>query len=161
MVGRRRTMLQGKIHRVLNKRNGFALLDVLLGTAIITIALLGIAFAYRQSTVTTVAARNYNQATYYAQQALEQLKVHDGKAEASVPVTTWATNANIVKSGAMPAFTLTTAVLAAGDAPEYDAMDAAVKAKLIPVRATVTWQESGGSGVINRTVTAVTYYYLK
>jgi len=154
-------MLQRKIHKVLNKRNGFALLDVLLGTAIITIALLGIAFAYRQSTVTTVAARNYNQATYYAQQALEQLKVHDGKTAASVPVTTWATNANIVKSGAMPAFTLTTAVLAAGDAPEYDGLSQGVRDKLIPVRATVTWQETSGGGNTNRSVVVIGYYYLK
>ena len=32
-------MLQGKIHRAINERNGFALLDVLLGIAIISVAL--------------------------------------------------------------------------------------------------------------------------
>ena len=154
-------MLQKKIHRVFNTHNGFAMIDVLVGITIITIALLGIALAYRQSTVTTVSARNYNQATYYAQQALEQLKVHDGKTAASVPVTTWATNANIVKSGAMPAFTLTTAVLAAGDAPEYDGLSQGVRDKLIPVRATVTWQETSGGGNTNRSVVVIGYYYLK
>ena len=149
-------MLQGKIHRVLNKRNGFALLDVLLGTAIITIALLGIAFAYRQSTVTTISARNYNQATYYAQQALEQLKVNDGKTSA-----TWATNTPVAASGSMPAFTITTSVLATGDATEYDGLSQGVRDKLVPVRATVTWQETSGGTAVNRYVTAVTYYYLK
>lgn len=60
-------MLQGKIHRAINERKGFALLDVLLGIAILSVALVSIAFAWRQSTVTTISARNYNQATYYAQ----------------------------------------------------------------------------------------------
>lgn len=39
-------MLQGKIHRVIHNRNGFALLDVLLGIAILSVALFGIAFAW-------------------------------------------------------------------------------------------------------------------
>ena len=149
-------MLQGKIQRVLNKRKGFALLDVLLGTAIITIALLGIAYAYRQSTVTTISARYYNQATYYAQQALEQLKVNDGKTSA-----TWATNISVAASGAMPAFTITTSVLATGDAPEYDGLSQGVRDKLVPVRATVTWQETSGGANANRSVVIVSYYYLK
>lgn len=135
---------------------GFALLDVLLGIAIISIALVGIAFAWRQSTVTTVSARNYNQATYYAQQALEQLKVSDGAANA-----VWVTNVVVAAAGAMPAFTINTAVLAAGDAPEYDSLEATVRARLVPVRATVTWRELSGAAAIDRTVTAVTYYYLK
>ena len=149
-------MLQWKLCKKIDNRNGFAFMDVLLGIAIITLAFLGIAFAYRQSTVTTVSARNYNQATYYAQQALEQLKVNDGATSA-----TWTTNTAVAASSAMPAFTIATAVLAAGSAPEYDALDATMRAKLVPVRATVTWRELSGGTVINRTVTAVTYYYLK
>ena len=68
-------MLFGKRRDRLN--NGFALIDVLLGTAILSVALMALAFAWRQSTVTTVSARNYNQATYYAQQALEELRVYE------------------------------------------------------------------------------------
>ena len=138
------------------KRPGFALIDVLIGITIISIALLGIAFAYRQSTVTTVSARNYNQATYYAQQALERLKVNDGKTSA-----TWATNSSVAASGALPAFTIVTAVLATGGAPEYDSLDSTIQAKLIPVKATVSWQEGGGGGTISRTLSMVGYYYLK
>ena len=55
------------------------LMDILISVAIISIALVGISLAFRQSTVTTVSARNSNQATLYAQQALEQLKVYDGQ----------------------------------------------------------------------------------
>ena len=70
-----------------NKKSaGFALVDIILGIAILSVALVGIAFAYRQSTVTTVVARNYNQATYYAQQALEKLKVNDGKTTTTLAV---------------------------------------------------------------------------
>ena len=145
----------GQVQSVKNKA-GFALIDILVGVAIISIALLGIAYAWRQSTVTTVSARNYNQATYYAQQALEQLKVNDGAANA-----VWVTNVAVAAAGAMPAFTIRTAALAAGDAPEYDALDAAIRARLIPVRATVTWREQSGGAAIDRTVTAVTYYYLQ
>ena len=73
------------------KSAGFALVDIILGIAILSVALVGIAFAYRQSTVTTVVARNYNQATYYAQQALEKLKVNDGKTTTTLAVP-WATS---------------------------------------------------------------------
>ncbi|MBP8036743.1 MAG: hypothetical protein KAZ05_04400 [Negativicutes bacterium] len=142
------------------KSSGFALVDIILGIAILSVALVGIAFAYRQSTVTTVVARNYNQATYYAQQALEKLKVNDGKTTTTLAVP-WAETKNIAQSGAMPAFTITTAVLVAGEAPEYDGLSTAIKDKMVPVKATVTWQESGGSGVATRTVTIVGYYYLK
>ena len=160
-------MLQGKIQRVLNKRKGFALLDVLLGTAIITIALLGIAFAYRQSTVTTVAARNYNQATYYAQQALELLKVNDGKTIAVTPDSIWTqpnfpqifttntipVNGEIPASGTMPKFTVKTVLLTAVQVTEASSM-------LKPVKATVEWDENVGAGTTKRSVSIVSYYYL-
>ena len=142
------------------KSAGFALVDIILGIAILSVALVGIAFAYRQSTVTTVVARNYNQATYYAQQALEKLKVNDGKTSATLAVP-WAATENIAQSGAMPAFVISTAVLATGEAPEYDALSQPIKDKMVPVKATVSWQESSGSGVATRTVTIVGYYYLK
>jgi type II secretory pathway pseudopilin PulG len=145
-----------------NKKSsaGFALVDIIIGIAILSVALVGIAFAWRQSTVTTISARNYNQATYYAQQALEILKVNDGRTSATLAVP-WAATTNIAQSGVMPAFTVATAVLTAGEAPEYDALSADTRAKTVPVRATVTWQESGGASVANRTLTVVSYYYLK
>ena len=135
-------------------------MDVLIGMTILSVALLGIVFAYRQSTGTTVSARNYNQATYYAQQALEKLKVNDGQTSATWATTTTIPATNAV-SGAMPLFTITTAVLAAGVAPEYDGLSSTVNAKLIPVQATVSWQEIGGSGNVNRSTSVVGYYYLK
>jgi len=135
-------------------------MDVLLGIAIISIALVGIAFAWRQSTVTTVSARNYNQATYYAQQALEKLKVNDGKTSATLAAP-WTATVNVAQSGVMPAFTIATTLFQLGDSPEYDSLSSAIKDKLIPVKATVTWQESGGVGVSSRTLIIGCYYYLK
>jgi len=140
----------------MNRPGGFALIDMLIGLTILPVALLGIGFAFRQSTVTTVSARNYNQATYYAQQALERLKVNDGQSTG-----TWAGTTTIPASGAMPAFTLTTAVLATGAAPEYDALDSKIKAKLVPVRAPITWQEPVGGAVVTRTIQVASYYFLK
>ena len=139
-----------------SKSAGFALVDILLGIAILSVALVGIAFAWRQSTVTTVSARNYNQATFYAQQALENLKVNDGKTSATLAVS-WAGSQSIPQTGSMPAFTITTAVLATGEAPEYDALSSAVRAKLVPVKATVSWVEGGSA----RSVVVIGYYFLK
>ena len=133
------------------------LMDILISVAIISIALVGISLAFRQSTVTTVSARNSNQATLYAQQALEQLKVYDGQTSG-----TWNPAWPVIPaSGTMPQYTVTTGVLATGEAPDYDALGAAIRAKLVPVRATVDWQEAGSSGILNQSVTVIRYYYLK
>lgn len=140
----------------ITNRQGFALLDILIGVAIISVALVGMALTYRQSTVTTVSARNYNQATYYAQQALERLRINDGASSA-----TWSGTTPVAATGVMPAFTIVTEQLANGEAPAYDALSSEIKAKLVPVRAKVTWREPAGAATITRTVEVVSYYYLK
>ena len=147
-------MLQGKIHRVINKRNGFALLDVLLGIAIISVALVGIAFAWRQSTVTTITVRNYNQATYYAQQALEQLKVYDGQLTG-----VWTQpEATLPAAGNLPAFTVKTDKVENANMPaDFTALDTAIKDKLVVVKATVKWNEPSGQVFIE----VLGYYFLK
>ena len=137
-----------------NKKSaGFALVDIILGIAILSVALVGIAFAYRQSTVTTVVARNYNQATYYAQQALEKLKVNDGKTLASVPNTTWNQPYTVVSAtGLLPVFSVKTELLLT--VTEVQALST-----LKPVQVTVKWQEPGDA--TERTISVVGYYYLK
>ena len=137
-----------------NKKSaGFALVDIILGIAILSVALVGIAFAYRQSTVTTVVARNYNQATYYAQQALENLKVNDGKTSASVPDTTWNQPYTVVSAtGLLPVFSVKTELLLT--VTEVQALST-----LKPVQVTVKWQEPGDA--TERTISVVGYYYLK
>lgn len=131
------------------------MLDILIGIAVLSVALVGIAFAYRQSTVTTVSARNYNQATYYAQQALEMLKIHDGKTVATVPDTTWNKPYNVVSAtGLLPVFSVETKLLTVTEVQT-------LSTNLKPVQATVKWLESGGSGDTERTVSIVGYYYLK
>lgn len=149
-----------------SRQSGFALIEILIGVVIISVALMGIAFAWRQSTVTTVSTRNYNQATYYAQLALELLKVNDG--QTGIPDSAWnqptfpqgfttnriPANGIIPAAGTMPQFTVSTVLLTTADAP-------AASVTLKPVRATVTWQETGGSGAVTRSVAIVSYYYLK
>ena len=150
-------MLQWRSAGKKNRQAGFALIDALLGMTILTVALLGIAFAFRQSTVTTVSARNYNQATYYAQQALERLKVYDGK-----ETGTWAGTVNVPASGVMPAFQLVTEQIDAANMPaDYTSLPETIKGKMVPVRATVTWQETAGGALMTRTVQVSSYYYLK
>ena len=136
-----------------NKKSaGFALVDIILGIAILSVALVGIAFAYRQSTVTTVVARNYNQATYYAQQALENLKVNDGKTSASVPDTTWNQPYTVVSAtGLLPVFSVKTELLTVTEVQTLSTLK--------PVQVTVKWQEPGDAN--DRTISIVGYYYLK
>ena len=145
-------------------------MDILIGATIISVAWLGIAFAWRQSTLTTVSARNYNQATYYAQQALEQLKIYDGKTVAEVPDDTWSqptfvftkapiqANGVIPAAGTMPSFSVSTRLLSAAESTALSASD---KVNLKPVKATVAWQEPGGAGTVNQSISIVAYYYLK
>ena len=136
-----------------NKKSaGFALVDIILGIAILSVALVGIAFAYRQSTVTTVVARNYNQATYYAQQALEKLKVNDGKTSVSVPDTTWNQPYAVVSAnGLLPVFSVKTELLTVTEVQTLSTLK--------PVQVTVKWQEPGDA--TERTISVVGYYYLK
>jgi len=63
----------------LKSQKGFIFIDALVGMVILSVALTALAVAYRQTTITTVAARDYNNAVYLAQQAAEKLKENDGK----------------------------------------------------------------------------------
>jgi len=63
----------------LKSQKGFIFIDALVGMVILSVALLALAAAYRQATITTVAAREYNNAVYVAQQAAEELKRNDGR----------------------------------------------------------------------------------
>ena len=147
-------MLQGKIHRTINERNGFALLDVLLGIAIISVALVGIAFSWRQSTVTTINVRNYNQATYYAQQALEQLKVYDGQTSLETP-----SQLTVPAAGNLPAFKVKTEKVKNTDMPaDFTALNSFTD-KLVVVKATVEWNEPSGAEPFKLEVLG--YYFLK
>lgn len=62
-----------------NSQKGFIFIDALVGMVILSVALMALAVAYRQSTITTVMARNYNNGVYLAQQAAEELKKNDGQ----------------------------------------------------------------------------------
>lgn len=136
---------------MLKNTRGFALVDILIGTVILAVALTGLAFAYRQSTVTTVSARNHNQAIYLAHQALEKLKVNDnadataGKAWATTgPISLTVANVNYSISTMSPAIA-----------------EVLMITNLVPVQATVSWTENSGSTPTSRNVSVVGYYYLK
>lgn len=69
--------------RILNNQKGFVFVDALIGMVILAVALTALALAYRQASITTVAARDYNNAVFLAQQAAEMLKENDGKTAAT------------------------------------------------------------------------------
>ena len=71
---------EGEHMRILLKnQKGFIFIDALVGMVIFTVALMALAVAYRQVTITTMTARNYNNAVYLAQAAVEELKKNDGQ----------------------------------------------------------------------------------
>ena len=63
----------------LKSQTGFIFIDALVGMVILSVALTALAVAYRQTTITTVAAKDYNNAVYLAQQSAEELKKNDGQ----------------------------------------------------------------------------------
>ena len=75
--------------KILKGQKGFIFIDALVGMVILTVALTALAVAYRQATITTVAAREYNNAVYLAQETAEKLKVNDGKKATTVEAADW------------------------------------------------------------------------
>lgn len=145
---------------------GFILADLMIGIAILVIALLFLSLAFRQSTVTTAATRNYQQGLYYAHQALEQLKVYDGASYASKNTSQWAAIWNtgpltIAAASGMPAFTVQTIRMEGGEEPAViTGLTTQMKTLLVPVRATVSWTEASGASAVTKSLSAVGYYYL-
>ena len=127
---------------------GWVLIDALIGLVIVSIALTALAIAYRQSVVVTVSASNQARAVYVAQQAVENLKIHDGANQTQF--AGYVTALNIVKPVDGVTFTATAAEFA-------DAEVAALSPRLRPVRVTVAWTEPGG----NRSINMTSYFYCK
>lgn len=64
---------------MLKNRKGMGLVEALVAIFIISVALIAILEGYRQSVNISIMTRNYNNATYLAQQVLEELKKNDNK----------------------------------------------------------------------------------
>ncbi|WP_378956353.1 hypothetical protein [Pelosinus sp. sgz500959] len=134
-----------------NHQKGFILIDSLVGMVVLSMALLGLAAIFMQSTKGTVATDNQNKAAYIANEQLSRLKVHDGQKQ-DRNSTVWATTKTVSQSNGTSngmTFTVITEVVPAEDVP------ADLHADTIPVRATVNWSEPTGT----KQLEFITYYY--
>lgn len=127
------------VRNFLKGQAGFIFIDALVGMVILTVALTALAVAYRQATITTVAARNYNNAVYLAQEAVEELKKNDGQLAAAF--TTTLTNSKITINNVGYSITPSTTDLSA---------------TLKEVKISVSWPNNTHSPPVE----LVSYYYL-
>lgn len=129
------------------KQPGWILIDVIITTFIVAVALTALAMAFRQSTIAGTAAQNYNQAVYIAQDTLEYLKKNDGKSSAAS--LDWNPKEKTIKSSS--GFTFQVDVKSP---PTEVSGNSLIKV----CQVTVTWKDSASSS--DRSVDMIGYYYL-
>lgn len=130
-------------------QGGWLLVDIAIGTLILSVALTAIALAYKQSTVTGMAARNYNQATYIAEQRIEDLRKNDGKKITDSTIDWSPQSQTIPAKNGLPEFIVTTAPLTVTES---------IKSGYVkPYQITVSWSELGNA----KQLQVASYYYLK
>jgi len=135
---------------VFKNQKGWIFIDALIGLVILSVALLAMAVALRQSVVGTAFANNRTKAAYLAQQQLSDLRryEHTGLDRDSAEWTRSLTYTD-PNPGSQLQFQFNSAQLPDDQIPED------LDGDIIPVQATVQWTDSTGL----QTLTVVTYYY--
>lgn len=133
------------IWKYLNKnQRGWILIDGLIATVIVAIALTALAMAYRQSTVVSISAENYSKAVYLAQSTIENLKQNDLDLTKTVPAT-------VTEMETIPPsiykFSITPFAVSE--------IQYIISSSLVPIRVIVSWTESGAPRSV-----AITSYYI-
>lgn len=120
--------MNGLLTRKRLTTKGFILIDVVVATLIVSIALVPIAGLFLQAIMTNRLAQDYTQATDLAQKQLELLKIHPSEYwnNLSLPCTIpWQDTRNLPP----PRYKVTTTGLSIADEP------------LVQVLVTINWQE--------------------
>jgi Tfp pilus assembly protein PilV len=132
------TMSMRKLKRASNAEQGFGMIELLVATVLLGIAIVGMMLGFAYASAGTRENRGRIQAAMLAQEALENLKQNDGVSTAldlnGYPFTT--------KEG----YTVS-----------VDEKEANGLSKLRAVTLKVEWKEAG----VNRSLTMVEYIYLK
>lgn len=140
-----RTRKQIEKNKLTKSQEGWILVDSLLGVIILSTAVIALLLAFTQTTKGTVASTNRTQATYLAQQALENLKAQDGGTQIIPPV--------------IPPVDKYTIVI---DSPPVSAITSdtnSLRTYLKPYRVTVSWSDISG-GPVNKSIQMAGYYYV-
>jgi|GEM_PF-1209331 len=143
-----RTRQKIAYNNLLKSQKGWILVDSIAGMIILGTAVIALLLAFTQATKGTVSSTNRTQATYLAQQALENLKAQDGNS---------AINTTIVPQ--VPPLDKYTIVI---DTPPVDAITSDANqlgTYLKPYQVTVTWSDTSG-GPASKNITMVGYCYV-
>ena len=141
----------------MKKKNGWILPDAMIGVAITVTALVAIIVLYTQVTSSTIAARDYQNATYIAQRQLENLRQYDNTGviknlSESITDPAAQTIDNVV-------FTVQIRSLREDITPSVTpsvTISETLDSKIVPYQVNVTWLDSKGS---IQSLKAVNYYY--
>lgn len=128
----------------LKSEKGWILIDSILGIFILSTAVIALLLAFTQSTKGSVTSTNRTQATYLAQQTLENLKLQDGS--------------KTIDTTVVPSSDKYTIVI---DTPAVSAITNALDLNIYlkPYRVTVSWSDTVG-GPATKNVQMVRYCYV-
>ena len=132
-------------NNLLQSQKGWILIDSVIGMVILSIAIIALVLTFTQATKGTTASTNRTQATYLAQQTLENLKAQDGNSAIDTTVISPVGKYTIVIS--------TPAVAAITADPNQ------LSQYLIPYQVTVSWSDTSG-GASNQNIQMVGYCYV-
>ena len=141
----------------MKKKNGWILPDAMIGVAITVTALVAIIALYTQVTNSTVVARDYQNATYIAQQQLETLRQYDGTSQIKNLTTDITDPPNQTIDHVL--FAIAIRSLKSSIAPSVSpsvTMGETLNDRIVPYQVNVTWVDSKGS---TQSLKAVNYYY--
>lgn len=136
--------------KLIKSEKGWILIDSIAGMIILSTAVIALLLAFTQATKGTIASTNRTQATYLAQQTLENLKAQDGKSiiyeTVALPADKDTVNKYTIVISTPPVSAIT------ADANQLSKY-------LKPYQVTVTWSDTSG-GPANKNVTMVGYCYV-
>lgn len=133
-------------------KRGFLMVDIIVGIFIISVALVALGAAYRQSTLAMVKIRNRAEALAVAQQKMEYLKRYDGT-PLSVAIPSSEFNAATVTGPAgIAQFTV--------QAQQVTVTSVSSLTNIVPIQVTVTWNEiQGNSSSGQQSIRIMEYIY--
>lgn len=132
---------------MLNNQKGWIYIDALVGLIVLSVGLLALTIAFRQSTITGTRNTNYDQAVYIAEQTVEEFRRNDGRqiANADFSLTTPQTFRGIV-------YNIEGTPIAVNNITEL-----ITNHLILPYRVTVSWTDNATNNI--HSVQLISYYY--
>ena len=141
--------LRAEMNKLANSHHGWILVDSLIGVTIVVTALLAIMVLYLQITSSTVAAKDYQNATYIAQQQLDNLRQYDGTVTLNAcPAIASPADQTVENVSYKIAFSARANIT----------FTEPLSAKVCPYQVSVSWDDPKKPGT-PRSIQVVNYYY--